>query len=92
MAPMENGMAQTDTSPGSKEAAKDAASPKDSLEIRDTRTGKTYNLPVATQGVEGDTFIKAMDLRPVKQSPDEFGLLSQQRAAAALAARQRIGT
>ena len=69
-------MAQTDTSPVSKEAAKEAAPSKDSLEIRDSRTGKTYNLPIATQGVEGDTFIRAMDLRPVKQNADEFGLLS----------------
>ena len=69
-------MAQTETSPVGKEAAKDAAPSKDSLEIRDTRTGKTYNLPVATQGVEGDTFVRAMDLRPIKQNAEEFGLLS----------------
>ncbi|HET9005029.1 MAG TPA: citrate synthase, partial [Gemmatimonadaceae bacterium] len=58
------------------DAAKDAAPAQGALEIRDSRTGKTYNAPVATQGVEGDTFIKAMDLRPIKQDPDEFGLLS----------------
>ena len=69
-------MAQTETSPGSKDAAKTAAPAQRSLEIRDTGTGKTYNLPVATQGVEGDTFIKAMDLRPVKENAEEFGLLS----------------
>jgi len=69
-------MAQTETSPGSKDATKAAAPAQRSLEIRDTGTGKTYNLPVATQGVEGDTFIKAMDIRPIKENADEFGLLS----------------
>jgi citrate synthase len=72
---MENGMAKTETAPATKDAAS-AAPAQGSLEIRDTRTGKSYNVPVATQGVEGDTFIRAMDLRPIKESPEEFGLLS----------------
>ena len=69
----EKGMATTETSPAT--AAKSTSS-QGSLEIRDTRTGKSYNVPVATEGVEGDTFVKAMELRPIKQSDDEFGLLS----------------
>ena len=69
-------MAKTETAPVTKDAAKDAAPAQGALEIRDSRTGKTYNVPVATQGVEGDTFIKAMDIRPIKQDPEEFGLLS----------------
>jgi citrate synthase len=75
-APTENGMAKTETAPVTKDAAKDSAPAQGALEIRDSRTDKTYNVPVTTQGVEGDTFIKAMDLRPIKESAEEFGLLS----------------
>ena len=63
-------MAKTETNPTA------AAPATGSLEVRDSRTGKSYQLPVATQGVEGDTFVKAMDLRPIKQEEGEFGLLS----------------
>jgi citrate synthase len=46
------------------------------LEITDTRTGTGYTVPVMTEGVEGDTTIRAMDLRKIKTSPDEFGLMT----------------
>ncbi len=46
------------------------------LEIRDTRTGATYNIPIALTGVEGDTAIRTMDLRKIKEKDDDFGLLS----------------
>jgi citrate synthase len=43
---------------------------KDSLTITDNRTGKTYELPVA------DGTIRAMDLRQVRTSDDDFGLMT----------------
>ncbi|MDQ3517694.1 MAG: citrate (Si)-synthase, partial [Gemmatimonadota bacterium] len=46
------------------------------LEIRDTRTGATYNIPIALTGVEGDTAIRTMDLRKIKEKDEDFGLLS----------------
>ena len=46
------------------------------LEIKDTRTGTTYSVPVMEPATEGDTAIRAMDLRQIKQSPDEFGLMT----------------
>lgn len=52
-----------------------ATSP-DQLELRDDRTGKEYSAPIRTEGPEGDTYMRAMDLRAVKREPDEFGLLS----------------
>jgi citrate synthase len=67
----ENGMPKTETKPASAPAAA-----KGSLDIRDSRNGKEYKLAIATEGPEGDTYVKAMDLRQVKQDPEEFGLLS----------------
>ena len=46
------------------------------LEITDTRTGTAYSVPILTDGVEGDTTIRAMDLRKIKTSPDEFGMMT----------------
>ncbi len=46
------------------------------LEIRDTRTGTQYSLPIVTDGVEGDTSIRAMDLRQIKRDAGEFGMLT----------------
>ena len=46
------------------------------LELRDTRTGASYSLPIMEAGVEGDTAIRGMDLRQVKAQPGEFGLMS----------------
>jgi citrate synthase len=43
---------------------------KDSLSITDNRTGKAYEVPIA----EGT--IKAMDLRQIKVSDDDFGLMT----------------
>jgi citrate synthase len=44
--------------------------PKDSLTVTDNRTGKTYELPVE------DGTIKAIDLRKIKTSDDDFGLMT----------------
>jgi citrate synthase len=43
---------------------------KDSLSITDNRTGKQYELPIE------DGTIKAMDLRQIKASDDDFGLMT----------------
>jgi len=42
----------------------------DSLTVTDNRTGKTYELPVSNGTVS------AMELRQIKTSPDDFGLMS----------------
>jgi len=47
-----------------------------SLDIKDSRTGKSYPVKVVQGGVEGDTAIRAMELRPIKTAPDEFGLMT----------------
>jgi len=44
--------------------------PQDSLTITDNRTGQNYTLPV-----ENGT-IRAMDLRKIKTSPEDFGLMT----------------
>ncbi|HEY3121363.1 MAG TPA: citrate synthase [Vicinamibacteria bacterium] len=43
---------------------------KDSLTITDNRTGKTYEIPIQ------DGAIKAIDLRQIKASADDFGLMT----------------
>ena len=43
---------------------------KDTLSITDNRTGKSYEVPIA------DGTIKAMDLRNIKTSDDDFGLMT----------------
>ncbi|MDH3199262.1 MAG: citrate synthase [Myxococcales bacterium] len=43
---------------------------KDSLTIKDNRTGESYELPI-THGT-----IRAMDLRQIKTSEDDFGMMS----------------
>ena len=43
---------------------------KDSLTITDNRTGKQYELPIE------DGTIKAMDLRQIKTSDGDFGLMT----------------
>ena len=58
------------TDPNSTSAADGA------LEIKDTRTGTGYSVPIMPPGTEGDTGVRAMDLRQIKRSPDEFGLMS----------------
>src|SRR5512140_2491557 len=44
--------------------------PNDSLTITDNRTGKTYEVPIA------DGTIRAIDLRQIKVSADDFGLMT----------------
>jgi citrate synthase len=44
--------------------------PKDTLTITDNRTGKQYEIQIA------DGAIRATDLRQIKISPDDFGLMS----------------
>ena len=44
--------------------------PKDTLTITDNRTGSSYEVPVS------DGTIKAMDLRQIKVSEDDFGLMT----------------
>ncbi|MEO7456525.1 MAG: citrate/2-methylcitrate synthase, partial [Gemmatimonadaceae bacterium] len=46
------------------------------LEIKDTRTGKGYSIPIMTPATEGDTAVRAMDLRPIKVDDGEFGLMT----------------
>ena len=48
----------------------------DSLEIKDSRTGKSYTVPILPPATEGDTAVRAMDLRPIKVEADEFGLMT----------------
>src|ERR671917_761514 len=42
----------------------------DSLTVTDNRTGKTYELPIQ------DGTIRAMDLRKIRNGPDDFGLMT----------------
>jgi citrate synthase len=46
------------------------------LDIKDSRTDKSYSVQILQGGVEGDTAARAMDLRQIKTSPDEFGLMT----------------
>ncbi len=51
--------------------AVDGASPgSESLTVTDNRTGRTYELPI------DDGTVRAMDLRQIKVSEDEFGLMA----------------
>jgi citrate synthase len=47
-----------------------AATATETLEIRDSRTGRTYTVPIV------DGAIRAMDLRQIRTSDDDFGLMS----------------
>src|SRR4029079_10663481 len=46
------------------------------LDIKDGRTGKNYSVQILEGGVEGDAAFRAMDLRPIKTAPEEFGLMT----------------
>src|SRR4051794_12364354 len=46
------------------------------LDIKDSRTGKTYPVPILPPGTEGDTTVRAMDLRQIKVADGEFGLMT----------------
>jgi len=59
---------------GKAAGAKDSAS--GAVEIKDGRTGKSYSVAVLEPGSEGDTAIRAMDLRQIKVEADEFGLMT----------------
>lgn len=48
----------------------------DVLELRDSRTGNSYTAPIRSEGPEGDTYIRAADLKQVKREAGEFGTLS----------------
>src|SRR5205814_6499196 len=62
-----------------------AATRADSLTITDNRTGQHYEVPIE-QGT-----IRAMDLRKIKTSPDDFGLMTYDPAFQNTAAcRSRI--
>jgi citrate synthase len=57
----------------------------DTLTITDNRTGKQYELPIE------DGTIRAMDLRQIKVTPDEFGMMTYDPAFMNTAAcRSRI--
>src|SRR5688572_32711541 len=59
--------------------------PKDTLSITDNRTGKSYEIPI----VEGT--VRALDLRQIKKSSDDFGLMTYDPAFTNTAAcRSRI--
>jgi citrate synthase len=49
---------------------------KGTLDIKDSRTDKSYSIQIIEGGVEGDTATRAMDLRQIKTSPEEFGLMT----------------
>ena len=51
--------------------AKAGSKGKDSLSIRDNRTGRDYEIPI----LEGDV-INAMDLRQIKVAEDDFGMMA----------------
>ena len=40
----------------------------DTLELRDTRTAQAYTATIRSEGPEGDTYVRAMDLRAVKRA------------------------
>jgi citrate synthase len=50
--------------------AKGDQNPEGTLEIRDSRTAKTYTAPIT------DDTIRALDLRQVKVQPDDFGMMT----------------
>ncbi|HTJ22504.1 MAG TPA: citrate synthase [Gemmatimonadaceae bacterium] len=46
------------------------------LDVKDSRTSKPYPFQILEGGVEGDTAVRAMDLRQIKTAPEEFGLMT----------------
>ncbi len=46
------------------------------LDVKDSRTSKSYPFQIVEGGVEGDTAVRAMDLRQIKTAPEEFGLMT----------------
>ncbi len=61
----------TETQTATSEPSGNGAPPRgDSLTVTDNRTGKTYELPIA------DGTVRAMDLRQIKTSDEDFGLMA----------------
>src|ERR671915_376212 len=69
-------MAKTETTTAARSAQGETGNGTGALDIRDTRTDRSYNVAVLPAGTEGDTAIRAMDLRQIKETPDEFGLMT----------------
>src|SRR5690349_1207710 len=63
-------MAEQQESEGGVAVANGSGSGADTLTVTDNRTGKKYELPI------DDGTVKAMDLRQIKVSDDDFGLMS----------------
>src|SRR5437879_334742 len=63
-------MAEERESEGGVAVAADGTGAGDTLSVTDNRTGQTYEIPVS------DGTIKAMDLRQIKVSDDDFGLMA----------------
>jgi citrate synthase len=65
-------MSSSQSSPTSSPASPSApsATKTDALNVTDSRTGKSYSLPIA------DGAIRAADLRQIKTGADDFGLMS----------------
>src|SRR5947207_12187925 len=55
---------------GARNMTPDATQPAGTLHVTDSRTGRSYDLPIT------DGAIRALDLRQIKVSDDDFGLLS----------------
>src|SRR5512140_3166165 len=71
------GNTQTEPAPATtKSTPSGELRPTGTLDIKDSRTEKTYSVQILQGGVEGDTAIRAMDLRQIKTAPDEFGLMT----------------
>ena len=67
-------MSKTESNVATATAPAPTAGP--ALEIKDTRTGTGYTVPIIEKGTEGDTAIRAADLRRIKERPDEFGMMT----------------
>src|SRR5690349_14643321 len=63
-------MAEQQESEGGVAVANDSGSGSDTLTVTDNRTGKQYELEIT------DGTVKGMDLRQIKVSEDDFGLMS----------------
>jgi citrate synthase len=69
-------MGTTQASKAGEKAGGGSPAPSGTLEIKDSRTGKPYPVSIMEPGTEGDTAIRAMDLRQIKVEADEFGLMT----------------
>ena len=63
-------MAEQQESEGGVAVTNGSGSGSETLTVTDNRTGKTYELPIT------DGTVKGMDLRQIKVSEDDFGLMS----------------